>query len=140
MSTEFTDNLARRLRDLRRSVQMTQDDVAEILGMSRTSFSKYENGAARPSLAVLRKLAKLYNISIEELIYEDNAKIVFKSSDTKFEPDPDIISNYFSVLTPEERKIILKLRMMDKDTLASVSDNIDVNFRKCVVWEDEEEE
>ena len=62
MSEEFSFVLAKKLKELRKSVCMTQDDVAMLIGMNRTSFSKYENGAANPPLAVLRKLAKLYAV------------------------------------------------------------------------------
>ena len=37
--------LADKLKELRKNFCMTQDDIAELLDMSRTTFSKYENGA-----------------------------------------------------------------------------------------------
>ena len=47
---------------------MTQEFVAESLGVSRQAVSKWENGTADPSTTNLLKLAKLYNISPEELL------------------------------------------------------------------------
>jgi len=49
---------------------MTQEFVAETLGVSRQSVSKWENGTSDPSTSNLMALAKLYGISAEELIRE----------------------------------------------------------------------
>ncbi len=107
--------LAKKLKDLRKSFGITQDEIAQLLNMSRTSFSKYENGAANPPLAVLRKLAKLYNVQIEYLIHDDKTTLTLNEADTDTEPDPDNLVFYFSQLTDEERQLILKLRLMDEE-------------------------
>ena len=46
MSSTNNPSLGEKLLRLRKEMKMTQDDVAKVLGMSRTSFSKYENGTA----------------------------------------------------------------------------------------------
>ena len=48
--------------------QMTQEFVAETLGVSRQSVSKWENGSSDPNTSNLIALAKLYKISPEELL------------------------------------------------------------------------
>lgn len=106
---------AEKLKVLRNAFGMTQDEMAELLGMSRTSFSKYENGAAFPSLDVLRKLAKLYSVSLEYLVYDSETHVVLREATTKDEPDPDNLAAYFAQLTPEERMIIMKFRLMQPD-------------------------
>ena len=50
--------------------QMTQEYVAERLGVSRQAVSKWENGTSDPSTSNLLALAKLYGISAEELLKE----------------------------------------------------------------------
>ena len=47
---------------------MTQEFVAEAVGVSRQAVSKWETGAADPSTANLLALAKLYGVSAEELL------------------------------------------------------------------------
>ena len=47
---------------------MTQEFVAETLGVSRQAVSKWENGTADPSTANLLALAKLYGGSAEDLL------------------------------------------------------------------------
>ena len=50
--------------------QMTQEFVAETLGVSRQAVSKWENGTSDPSTSNLCALAKLYGIPVEELLHE----------------------------------------------------------------------
>ena len=56
------------LKDHRMRCSMTQEFVAEALGVSRQAVSKWENGSADPSTSNLLKLARLYGISPEVLI------------------------------------------------------------------------
>ena len=119
--------LADKLKNLRKSFGMTQDDIAELLDMSRTSFSKYENGATVPPLNVLRRLSAIYNVPIEYLIHDDQPGVlVFKSNDDNEIPDFDGDSlKYFTQLTREERKLILKLRLMQADKKKEFLDAIE---------------
>lgn len=63
------DNLAAKLRELRKGHQYTQDYVASFLGIVRQTYSHYENGLRTPSYEALYKLAGLYNISVEDLMH-----------------------------------------------------------------------
>ena len=56
------------LKEHRTRCGMTQEFVAERMGVSRQAVSKWENGTADPSTSNLLKLAKLYGITPEELI------------------------------------------------------------------------
>ena len=56
------------LKGHRTRCSMTQEFVAESLGVSRQAVSKWENGTADPSTSNLLKLAKLYGVTAEELI------------------------------------------------------------------------
>lgn len=56
------------LRAERTRCKMTQEFVAESLGVSRQAVSKWENGVADPSTSNLLALAKLYGVSAEELL------------------------------------------------------------------------
>ena len=60
--------LGEALKENRIRCQMTQEFVAETLGVSRQSVSKWENGSSDPNTSNLIALAKLYKISPEELL------------------------------------------------------------------------
>ena len=56
------------LKELRAQNNMTQEYVAESLGISRQAVSKWENGESSPSMANLVSLAKLYGIALEDIL------------------------------------------------------------------------
>ena len=60
--------IIRALKENRLRCKMTQEFVAETLGVSRQAVSKWENGTADPSTSNLLALSKLYGISAEELL------------------------------------------------------------------------
>ena len=57
-----------RIRDLREDLDMTQTEIANMLGMSQTGYSKYETGENDIPTAILIKLADFYNVSIDYLL------------------------------------------------------------------------
>jgi len=61
-------SLGEAIKERRTSLQMTQEFVAEQLGVSRQAVSKWENGTSDPSTSNLFALAKLFDISVEELL------------------------------------------------------------------------
>ncbi|MFT8889673.1 MAG: helix-turn-helix transcriptional regulator [Ethanoligenens sp.] len=64
-----------RIRSLREDADWNQTQVAKQIGMSQTGYSKYETGENDIPVAVLMKLAKLYNTSIDYLVgFTDNPK------------------------------------------------------------------
>lgn len=56
------------LKAQRTAHDMTQEQVAEALGVSRQAVSKWESGAAEPSTSNLLALAKLYGVDLNELL------------------------------------------------------------------------
>ena len=60
----------KRIRDLREDSDLTQTQVARMLGMSQTGYSKYETGENDIPTAVLIQLARLYGTSIDYLLGE----------------------------------------------------------------------
>ena len=65
--------LADNLVMLRNLKGMTQEQVAEVAGVSRQSYAKWEQGETVPDIEKCDRLAKLYGISIDALIHQDNA-------------------------------------------------------------------
>ena len=60
--------LGEMLRENRVRCKMSQEFVAEAVGVSRQAVSKWENGISDPSTSNLIALAKLYGLSVEELL------------------------------------------------------------------------
>ena len=60
-------NIAERLKRLREQSGMSQQQVADKLGVGRTTYVKYETGDSRPTRK-LNELAKLFNVSVDYLL------------------------------------------------------------------------
>ncbi len=63
-----------RIRDLREDADMTQTQLAKQLGMSQTGYSKYETGENDIPTAILIKLARIYNTSVDYLLGQTDCK------------------------------------------------------------------
>lgn len=104
-------NIARNIARLRREKGMTQEDLANYIGVSKASVSKWETGQSYPDITFLPQLATLFNISIDELMgyepqmcMEDIRKLYVKLS-AGFASEPfdevldscrEIVKKYFS--------------------------------------------
>lgn len=68
MNLNFGMDFTERLVSLRKKNGLTQDELAEALGMSRQAVSRWEMGASRPSMDKLQQLSELYDVSADYLI------------------------------------------------------------------------
>ena len=65
----------RRLRDLREDHDLSQEQIAELLGIQQTVYSRYERGAQTIPLLHLVTLAKYYTVSTDYMLgLTDNPK------------------------------------------------------------------
>lgn len=67
---ENAKTLGEVLKQHRLNCKMTQEFVAETLGVSRQAVSKWESGASAPSTTNLMALAEVFDVSAEELLKE----------------------------------------------------------------------
>lgn len=63
--------LAENLALLRNLRGMTQEEVAEVIGISRQSYAKWEQGETIPDIEKCDRLAKFYGVSIDALVHQD---------------------------------------------------------------------
>lgn len=111
MSRPYSVVVGEKLLKLRKQLKLTQDDVAKALDMSRTSFSKYENGISAPPLPVMKKLAEFYNVGLEYLLFDDNT-VARLNDPVDDENGSGDCFDRITELKPVEREIILKYRTL----------------------------
>ena len=58
----------KKLRDLREDNDLTQEQVAYLLGTSQTMYARYERGASDLPLRHLEVLCRFYNVSADEIL------------------------------------------------------------------------
>ena len=57
------------MKSIRESKGMTQDELANLLSMSRSWIEKVENGKVEPSLKLALRISNVLNVSIEEIFF-----------------------------------------------------------------------
>ena len=68
------DITARRLRELRKAKHMSQTEVANHLGITRTAYNKYESGVIKP-VRKLSELAELYGVSTDYILGREESRL-----------------------------------------------------------------
>ena len=75
LSVKGGNNLKNRLEEIRKKRGIKQEELAEILEVSRQTIGSLENGRYNPSIILAFKIANYFNMSIEEIfIYEEDQK------------------------------------------------------------------
>ncbi|MGG1314435.1 helix-turn-helix domain-containing protein [Cohnella laeviribosi] len=71
----MADTFGKRLKQARHQKRLTQNEVADKLGIDFTTISKYENNKSQPDNDILREMASLYEVSLDWLLLgEQNGK------------------------------------------------------------------
>ena len=109
-----------KITEYRKSANMTQDELADLLFVTRQALSKWENGKGVPSADTLLALCKIFNVSFEEILCLDekidvDKENIFKGHQRLF-IIKKIISNetniylpdVFYQFSPSERMLVLK--------------------------------
>lgn len=84
-------NLAENLKKIRKDHNLSQEQLAEQLGVSRQSVSKWESNLAYPEMDKVLQICKLFNLNIDDLLNQDikvvNENKVSKNNVNKFVED-----------------------------------------------------
>jgi len=106
-------NFNEKLKLLRRSSRLTQQQVASFIGVKRVAYTAYEAGRTSPSLENVVKLAKLYNTTTDSLLgCYTNAGLVINEKEREYGENDDRFSE--NSITDEERELIALFRVSDK--------------------------
>lgn len=66
-------NLGKNISELRKKNNLTQEELANMLGVSPQAVSKWENDAACPDISLLSKIAEIFGVTIDELMNEQGS-------------------------------------------------------------------
>lgn len=78
---------AARLQELRKINGYSQEALAEKLGVSRQSISKWERAEASPEIDKLMALAEIYGTTVDDLLNTKNDRLIIQSTGTDDAPD-----------------------------------------------------
>ena len=60
--------LGEKIKDLRKAASITQEELAEKIGVSRQAVTKWESDVGMPDVENLKIIATLFNITVDELL------------------------------------------------------------------------
>lgn len=112
---DFKDNLKKTLRNVRLACGFSQNEVAEVLKISRSTYTYYENGKIVPDVQALRILAELYGIPAVVFMFPEEyadmeASRLKSHAPIHSLPDP----RRFGELTQEEKDVVKAYRLKKK--------------------------
>ncbi|NLI59583.1 MAG: helix-turn-helix transcriptional regulator [Clostridium sp.] len=67
--------LSEKLKELRKEKGVTQNEVAKLLGVDRSTYGKYETGDSTPDADKLMWLAEYFNVSVDYLLGRSNFRL-----------------------------------------------------------------
>lgn len=84
--------IAERLQELRKKAGYSQEQVAEMLGISRQAISKWESGQGNPEIDNVVKLTEIYNVSADYILLGRENNISVSEPEKKMEPEKKTMS------------------------------------------------
>lgn len=112
------ETLGQRLKRIRNCNDFTQQQVADILNIDRSTYSYYETGKTEPNHETTIKLAKIFNVSIEELLTGEKRKET-GASDTGYFPGR---REFFNNLSKDEKFFLINYRLLNKEDKKELTD------------------
>ena len=137
------DFIPKKLKELRKAHNFTQDYVASSIGTVRQTYSSYETGARIPNAQIIYKLAALYNISVDDLLsltlnvnrdefFEAPEKTTTSniiSEYLDFLNDPINRDKYYN-LSADEKELLYKFSLLSDEDKYEISELINIKLKR----------
>ena len=116
-------NIGQKIKELRQENNLTQEELAEELGVSFQAISRWENSTTYPDITMLPIIASMFNVTIDYLLDMDSYK-------TKEEIDKTLeqVDILFNEGKTKEREVILE------NALKKFPNNWDIKYRLMGVY------
>ncbi|MCJ0222544.1 helix-turn-helix transcriptional regulator [Clostridioides difficile] len=103
------------LKSLRKINQYTQEELAEKLNVSRKSIAKWESGESIPDICSCIKLAKLYNVKLDDLVNHSEEKTgIIVPPKGKFFFGAVVVGERGQIVIPKEAREVFNINAGDK--------------------------
>lgn len=99
-------NVGKNIKQLREHRDVKQQEIADLIGMHRSNYSKIESGQREVSVAALDKIASFFGVTVDELIHmEDEVPQEVKVEDKTTAEQVRLIQE----LDPEDKNMVYKM-------------------------------
>lgn len=141
----MTNSIGKIIHDLRKQRNLTQQQVSEILGVSIAAISKWETGSASPDIALLPRIASLFDVSIDFLFdyhlnSHDNHSMVFEKARAFIENKdfPSAIASLKEALLRYPNEVSMRFKLAETMIYSGVMAQSDSEKRKILIEANEE--
>lgn len=100
-----------RLIELRKNKDVTQEDVAKFLGVTRPAYTAYEAGRRQPDYKILQKLAKYFEVTTDYLLGNSDIPNPISSNDkikAAITDDPELAKFWNELSEREDLQLMFK--------------------------------
>ncbi len=113
-----------RLRLIRKEHKLTQQNIADVLGIDRTTYTVYELGTTTPSPATLVKLSQIYNVTVGYLIGVEENRPELRKNPENTQSVATLNSDPISLLKKDERELLLYFRVLSPEEKKKVTEEL----------------
>jgi transcriptional regulator with XRE-family HTH domain len=117
--TRFSMPLATRLNELRKKLGLSQQAMADIIGVHVNSWKKYENSQALPSLDALKKIATTLHVSTDYLLFDEHERGGIDTLALQFEAVSQLTENEQAVVREVLESLIIRYQSRRWDSVGS---------------------
>lgn len=119
-------DLGKRLKIIRHQNNLKQQQIADVLGITRSTYCSYEIGRRSVDLDTILKLARFYKLPVEVFIQDgiDTENV----AEDNYENDAE--TKFLSQLSRDEIALIVKYRMMTKEDKKEIKNLADSKIEK----------
>ncbi len=93
----MNNNFSNNIKKIRKENNLSQEQLAEELGVSRQAISKWESGAAYPEMDKIISICKKYNVNIDDLLHNDIKEV--KGEEEAKKKTSKYIDEFFKFIT-----------------------------------------
>ena len=116
-----------RLRAVRKANGLTQQNVADYLGVDRTTYTYYEMGDTCPSVDTFTRLSELYKTSVSYLICEtDDPEMKVKEALAQVAEEID----FAATISKREKELIVFFRALDENKQKQLLKKLNPNKKR----------
>jgi len=100
--------LNKRLEELRKKMKMTKKEVAELLKIDQSTYGKYELGKRQPDSEMLKKLADIFNTSVDYILGRTEKYNPADEIANAVKDDPELADFWNLLRQREDLKLLFK--------------------------------
>lgn len=87
-----------KLKEIRRRLGLSQENLAEIVHVSRQAITKWENDGGLPDISNLQELSQVFGISVDSFLNEEHLPLIIMEKKLEKEKYTNKISAYSEIL------------------------------------------